>query len=128
MGPAISERFQIMPDQFSPAPDVAKIAKPIIKEHHDHLISRRIEFLFVERLDKDGNSQAILKNGKNLYGKAKLVTGLNAFLAGEMDDEATPLFVILISKHFWTSAAASAGRRQCGAIPDSELKRRSEDL
>jgi len=98
-----------MPDTFSLAPEVAKIAKPIIKQHHDHLASRRLEFLFVERLDKDGHSQAITVKGKSLYGKAKLVTGLNAFLAGGCEvcdtyDEATPLFVILITKHFWTGA------------------------
>ncbi len=98
-----------MPDQYSKAPDVADIGRTLIKKHHDHLSGRRVEFLFVERLDKDGHSQAITRRGKNLYGQAKLVTGLNAYLASAIwtgdEGEAQPFFVILISKHFWTSAS-----------------------
>jgi len=94
-----------MADQFSEAPDVETIGNKLIKKHHDHLSTRRVEFLFIERLDKDGNSQAIVTKGKNLYGKAKLITGLNAFLAGMHAGNETPFFVIVITKHFWTNAS-----------------------
>jgi hypothetical protein len=94
-----------MSDQYSPADEPAEIGKKLIKKHHDHLSGRRVEFLYVERLDKDGNSQAITVKGKSLYGKAKLVTGLNAYLTGMHAANESPLFVILITKHFWTSAS-----------------------
>ncbi len=93
-----------MPDKFSPASEVATIGNKLIKKHHDHLSGRRVEFLFMERLDKDGNSQAITRKGKSLYGQAKLVTGLNAYLAcaPRTIEDPSPFFVILISKHWWT--------------------------
>jgi putative metallopeptidase len=107
-----------MADQYSEAADAAAIGKKLIKQHHDHLSGRRVEFLFVERLDKDGQSQAIVTKGKNLYGKAKLVTGLNAFLASELDSEARPFFVIVITKHFWTNASQEFKH----ALVDHELQ------
>lgn len=96
-----------MADKYSPASDVALIGKKLIKQHHDHLSGRRVEFLFIERLDKDGQSQAITRKGKSLYGQAKLVTGLNAYLAcaPRAIEDPTPFFVILITKHFWTNAS-----------------------
>lgn len=114
-----------MPDQYSQANEVTTIARRLIKQHHDHLSTRRVEFLFVERFDKDGNSQAVTaKGGKNLYGKAKLVTGLNAFLAtgsvlidldereaGVSGDAPNPLFVILITKHFGTARRKNSSMR-----------------
>jgi hypothetical protein len=96
-----------MADKYTPASDVATIGKKLIKQHHDHLSGRRVEFLFIERLDKDGQSQAITRKGKSLYGQAKLVTGLNAYLAcaPRAIEDPTPFFVILITKHFWTNAS-----------------------
>lgn len=94
-----------MPDTYSEAAEPRKIGHELIKKHHDHLSGRRVDFLFVERKDKDGNSQAITKRGKNLYGQAKLVTGLNAYLAGFHAADERPFFVILITKHFWTNAS-----------------------
>lgn len=96
-----------MPDKYSPASEVGDIGRKLIKKHHDHLSGRRVEFLFVERLDKDGQSQAITRKGKSLYGQAKLVTGLNAYLAGapRAVEDPAPFFVILISKHYWTNAS-----------------------
>jgi hypothetical protein len=96
-----------MSDVYTPASEVADIAKKLIKKHHDHLTSRRVECLFVERMDKDGNSQAITSKGKHLYGQAKLMTGLNAYLAcaPRAIEDPTPFFVILISKHWWPNAS-----------------------
>lgn len=89
-----------MPDTYSDAAEPLKIGRELIKKYHDHLSGRRVDFLFVERKDKDGNSQAITKRGKNLYGQAKLI------LSGEATNEGPePFFVILITKHFWTNAS-----------------------
>src|SRR6266404_1667360 len=106
-----------MPDMYSPADEPRKIGHQLIKKHHDHLSGRRVDFLFIERQDKDGNSQAIIKGGKNHYGDARLVRGINAYLAGgsvliDLDkrenisaDGPQPFFVITITKHFWTNAS-----------------------
>jgi hypothetical protein len=98
-----------MSDNYSLSTEAAAIARPIIKQHHDHLLGRRVEFLFIERLDKKGKSQAITTGGgsHSLYGKAKLVTGLNAFLGATANDadDPQPFFVIVITKHFWDGAA-----------------------
>ncbi len=97
-----------MADIYSPADEPRKIGHQLIKKHHDHLSGRRVDFLFVERKDKDGNSQGITRRGKNLYGQAKLVTGLSAYLAQVPYDsewDGQPFFVIQITKHFWTNAS-----------------------
>jgi hypothetical protein len=95
-----------MSEKFTPAREPTEIGRKLIKQNHDHLATQRVEFLFVERFDKDGNSQAITRRGKNLYGKAKLVTGLYTYLARHSGDaEPPPFFVILITKHFWEKAS-----------------------
>jgi hypothetical protein len=119
-----------MPDTYSPADEPRKIGYELIKKHHDHLSGRRVEFLFVERKDKDGNSQAITRRGKNLYGQAKLVTGLNAYLGTHDLDELQPFFVILIIKHFWTNASdlfkqALVDHELCHCEYDSETDKYS---
>lgn len=119
-----------MPDTYSPADEPRKIGYELIKKHHDHLLGRRVEFLFVERKDKDGNSQAITRRGKSLYGQAKLVTGLNAYLGTHDLDELQPFFVILITKHFWTSASdlfkqALVDHELCHCEYDSETDKYS---
>jgi hypothetical protein len=119
-----------MPDIYSPADEPRKIGHQLIKKHHDHLSGRRVDFLFVERKDKDGNSQAITKGVKNHYGQAKLVTNLNAYLAGDGKYEPQPFFVILITKHFWTNASdlfkqALVDHELCHCEYDSETDKYS---
>lgn len=119
-----------MADQFSPATEARAIGEKLIKKYHDHLATRRVEFLFVERLDKDGKSQAITKKGKNHLAHAKLVTGLNAYLATAEEDDAKPLFVIVITKHFWDGSTAEfkealIDHELCHCLYDSETDKYS---
>jgi hypothetical protein len=106
-----------MPDTYSPADEPRKIGHELIKKHHDHLSGRRVDFLFIERKDKDGNSQAIIKGGKNHYGDARLKRGLDAYLAGDDQTDPQPFFVITITKHFWDGASDLFKR----ALIDHEL-------
>jgi hypothetical protein len=94
-----------MSESFSPADEPTRIGRELIKRHHKYLTSRRVDFLFVERFDGEGNAQSITRKGKNVYGKAKLLTGLSSFLATPEGQEASPFFVILISKCFWDTAS-----------------------
>lgn len=87
--------------------EIAEEAKPIgdalIKEHHRHLLYSDIPLLYVFR------SKHTESNCKPVLGKAKRVTGLNAFLAyrhliEETGDDAPPaLLVIELAKDLWNT-------------------------
>jgi hypothetical protein len=86
--------------KFKPAPEVEKIARELIREHHGHLLKRRVEFVFQEKAPKSGT--------KEIWGTARIMNGLAAFMANrdqveEYDDEAMneDFFVITISEPVW---------------------------
>lgn len=85
---------------YSYATEVAKIAAGLIKEHKEYepLAEERIEYVF---RDKHGN-----KNGKPVLGKARKISGLNAFLASiddapEIGIEVEEFFVMEIARDLW---------------------------
>lgn len=104
---------------YSLAPEVGKIARQLLTKHHDTaLFNIRIDYLF--------RSEAATSNGRDVWGKARKVTGLNAFLAtadqaeGPIDDdtpEVEPFFVIEIAYDIWVTLTA----KQKVALVDHEL-------
>lgn len=62
------------------APEAEKIGRQLVNKHHTHLEDERIQYVF--------RSEAATSGGKTVWGKARKVTGLNAFLATpDPDDE-----------------------------------------
>jgi hypothetical protein len=73
------------------------VANRLIDKHHSHLGPIRIEYYFL--------SEPIEERGKDVWGRARKVTGLNAYLAlpvkPEQAIEPKGFFVIEIVKHVW---------------------------
>lgn len=76
--------------EYTDAPEVDALVKRLVVQHHGHLAGERIRCVFRSEHAKDG--------GKAVLGKARKVSGLNAFLSGN-DDEA--YFVIEIANDIW---------------------------
>lgn len=90
-----------MATEYRDAPEVRIIANKVIRDVHQHLHGVRIDYVFVAKSDKDG-PVPILSKGKQVHGKAKKITGLNAFLAQNDDNpEGEEFFVIEISHYSW---------------------------
>lgn len=102
--------------QYANAPEVEMIGQRLIKEHHPHLVGHRVEFIF--------RGEAQTTNGKEVWGKARKVTGLNAFLATDLPDEEAdtlcdvdPFFLIEIAMDVWGRLVS----KQRIALVDHEL-------
>lgn len=67
------EKKQTKPPAFWLAPDVAKVAAPIMKAHHAHLLAQRVEFVFSREQQTLGGSPKL--------ATASLWKGLKAFFA-----------------------------------------------
>ena len=94
----------------------AKIGAELMKEHHAHLLGVRVEFLFMDKTPKS--------KGRDVWGRAKKVSGLNAFLAlgpnvlpETYEDQPNDLFVIEISEEVWDHLKPAAKK----ALVDHEL-------
>jgi hypothetical protein len=84
----------LMPQEYRPALEVERIADGLIADYHTHLRGIRIVYIFLAEAPK--------VKGRELWGRAKLVTGLNAYLAGdEAETEAQPFFVMEIAESWW---------------------------
>jgi hypothetical protein len=73
---------------FSYADEVKEIATTLIEKYHPHLKDIRIEYIFDLRESKED---------VELWGKIKIISSLNAFLASENGDEA-PFFSFMVPK------------------------------
>lgn len=86
-----------MPQEYQPAPEVEDVARDLIYDYHSHLASVRIIYVFA--------SESLTEKGKVVWGRAKKVSGLNAWLASEdkSRDAAAPdeFFVIEIHRGTW---------------------------
>jgi hypothetical protein len=104
---------------YTLAPEVKEIAQKLIANHHSDLIGTRIEYIF--------RSEAAESNGKTVYGKARKLSGLNAFLATPdrapvgQPDASTPeveaFFVLEIAADVWKMI----DKKQRAALVDHEL-------
>lgn len=74
---------------------VKAIAEKLIADHHNHLDGTHIEYVF---RDKAANS-----GGKEVWGKARKISGLNAYLAGDIGEgvDVEDFFVIEIAEDVW---------------------------
>lgn len=96
--------------EYSHSSEAALIAAELIPKHHEHLRLVRIEYVFADGVIKS--------KGKELLGRAKKKSGLDAFLAANSDeDEPQPFFVIEISKPAWDLL----DKKQKLALVDHEL-------
>lgn len=104
---------------YSPAPEVALVAGRLIADHHLHLAGQPIVYVFRE--------PAARSRGKIVLGKARRVTGLNAFLValaasdGAIEDDGDEadhtFFVMEIARPQWDDAPTEAR----AALVDHEL-------
>lgn len=104
---------------YSPAPEVALVAGRLIADHHLHLAGQPIVYVFRE--------PAARSRGKIVLGKARRVTGLNAFLValaasdGAIEDDGDEIdhtfFVMEIARPQWDDAPTEAR----AALVDHEL-------
>ena len=99
---------------FEAAPAVAAIAHDLIDAYHPHLDGIPIIYVF--------RSPAQMNRGDVVLGKARKVSGLNAFLcalaAGESDPEGRGFFVMDIALDWWTDRLEDEQR---WALVDHEL-------
>ncbi|HVV37613.1 MAG TPA: putative metallopeptidase [Acidimicrobiales bacterium] len=98
--------------EYRYASEAGRIAGELIPEHHRGLIGCRIEFVF--------RSKATKTKGRVVLGSARKLTGLNAWLAGQMsEDSIVPeqFFVIELAEDEWINLS----ERQRRALVDHEL-------
>ncbi|HEY7030075.1 MAG TPA: putative metallopeptidase [Thermomicrobiales bacterium] len=93
---------------FTGAAEVEKIATDLIRKvpQHKPLADVRVEYVF--------RAEATRSKGKLVLGKARLVSGLNAFLAGQIDGA---FFVVEVARNTWDRLTPSQRR----ALVDHEL-------
>lgn len=78
-----------MATTYQDAPDVEKIAEELIRKHHPRLEPAVIEYVF--------RDPPATSNGATVQGKARAVTGLNAYLS----EHGRPFLVIEIAQEPW---------------------------
>jgi hypothetical protein len=96
--------------EYKPAPEVADIAKVLIRDHHSHLEYVRIEYLYATKMQKS--------KGAGVWGTARKIGGLPAFLASDdphLDTE--DFFAVIISLPVWELL----GEAERAALVDHEL-------
>ena len=103
-----------MATTFRPAPAVERIARDLIAKHHKDLVDVRIEYVF--------RSETAKSRGKEVWGQARKISGLNAYLSqedgpSEAASGDVDYFVIEISEPVWV--ILDAGQRK--ALVDHEL-------
>ena len=88
---------------FWRADDVGEVAEALIPDYHPHLLEMTVLYIF--------RSKAAQNKGKDVWGKARKLTGLNAYLAvrSELDplEPASPsFFVVEIAHDVWNQLRA----------------------
>lgn len=107
-----------MPQEYERATDVEAVARDLINDSHPHLGPVRIEFVFI--------TEAPTVNGKVVWGRAKKISGLNAWLASDTQEVVTPeeFFVIEIVKPIWQQLDEKSRK----ALTEHELMHCDVDL
>lgn len=96
--------------KYRTAPEVKEVAGALIEEVED------LEYLAAEPLVYVMMSEAPKKSGRSILGRAKKVTGLNAFLAsprkpGKFKDPVPPDLLVVEVSEYWWLLMPPAGRR-----------------
>ena len=94
-----------MATTYKLATDVRDRAEKLIEKHHKHLIDVHIEYVFRDPPARRGE--------KLILGKARKITGLNAFIS----DHGRPHLLIEIAEEEWKSMNAAQEK----ALLDHEL-------
>lgn len=94
--------------------EAQRIADDVISKHHPHLLGVKVLVVFMDKTPKSG--------GKDVWGRAKKISGLPAFLAGEGDrnqysDQPADFFVVELSEEIWQGLRPKQKR----ALIDHEL-------
>jgi putative metallopeptidase len=109
-----------MPQEYSPAPEVEDVARDLIHLYHTHLATVRIDYVFA--------TEALKEKGKIVLGRAKKVSGLNAYIAakdrGYESSQPEEFFVIEIHRGSWLQLS----EKQRKALCDHELHHLDVDL
>lgn len=106
------------------APEVQKIADALIPKHHDHLNRTDVTIRYIFR------EPAARSHGRLVYGKARKVGGLSAYLVGLEhaerleDDEPVDFFVVEIARNLWLGLSDLQRR----ALVDHELSHLDVEL
>jgi hypothetical protein len=102
--------------KYRAAPEVKAIGQEIVREHHEHLLNTRIEYVFG---DSVGNS-----GGKEVWGRARKKSGLDAMFAErhiprnyDQYDMVLGFFIIEIAEPIWLQLSMQHRR----ALVDHEL-------
>lgn len=102
--------------EYRIAEEPARIGRELMEAHHEHLLGVRVDFLYMNKTPKS--------KGRDVWGRAKKVSGLNAFLAlgprympETYEDQPYDLFVIEVSEEVWKHLKPAARR----ALVDHEL-------
>jgi hypothetical protein len=114
-----------MATEYMQAGEAAELARGIIDRHHSHLATARVEFVFNKKTDKEGQPQFLESKGKRLLGRAKVVSGLGAYLAREDEDDGDEQFFV-IELCWWSWQHMDEGQRL--ALLDHELCHCEVDL
>ena len=86
----------------------------MIERHHEHLLGLRVTCVYMSKTPKS--------KGKDVWGRAKKISGLPAFLAGDhlpesYEDQPPDFFVIEISEEVWWRLTTKGKR----ALIDKQL-------
>jgi hypothetical protein len=102
--------------EYRAAQEVEQIATDLIEAHHEHLLGVRVECVFLSKTPKS--------KGQELWGRAKKVSGLPAFLAAGpedlpeyYEDQPADFFVIEVAEEAWRELTAKGKR----ALVDKQL-------
>jgi predicted metallopeptidase len=98
--------------EYRRAPAAEKIGARLIKAHHEHLAEARVEYVFRDTAATD--------KGRIVLGKARKLSGLNAWLATDHDERGSDpedFFVIELAEDEWGSLSDA----QRVALVDHEL-------
>src|SRR5262245_3582640 len=102
-----------MPQEYQSAPEVEEVAPRLINEFHSHHGPVRSDYVFT--------TAQLRENGKVRWGRAKKVSGLNAWLASEdkLRDAVAPeeFFVVEIHRGTWLQLDEKSKK----ALVDHEL-------
>lgn len=98
-----------MATEYTDATEVDLIVKALVPTTHPHLADERIRCVFRDEHAKEG--------GKAIWGRARKISGLNAYLSGSAGAKGDDYFVIEIAQDIW----AGLNRKECLALVDHEL-------